>query len=680
MGKTVAILQARTSSSRLPGKVMKPLLGVPMIGRQIERIRRSRRIDRIVLATSVDPSDDALVRYAGSLGVDVVRGSLDDVLARFGAVRDAFPADLYLRLTGDCPLIDPEVIDALVAYHLTKGADYTCLADPPTFPDGLDAEVMSSATLARTVELARKGPEREHVTLYVREHPEAFRLANYASARDLSAERWTVDTAEDFRFVETVYERLYAKKNDFSMNDVLALLDREPSLRSINSAHSRNEGLMKSLKKDEMLQRYQKSMEWLQRAEKSIPLGSQTFSKSRTQYPMGVSPYFIQKGKGSHVWDVDGNEYVDFVNSLAAINLGHGDPDVNAAVLRQLEDGVIFTLPHPMETLVAEKLIEMVPCAEKVRFGKNGSDATAGAVRVARAYTGRDHVITCGYHGWQDWYIGATARNKGVPEAVRRLTHVVPYNDLAALEKVLNENKDGVAAVILEPMNVFWPTDGYLQKVKELTHRHGALLIFDETITGFRYAKGGAQEYFGVTPDLATFGKGIANGYALSAVAGRADVMKEMEEVFFSFTFGGETLSLAAALATMTKIQKQPVIEHIVKQGTRLQTELKGLIAKHGCEDFLSVAGHPAWSFCVIADRAPYTSWQIKTLFLQEMFARGILTLGMHNMSYAHGDAEISKLIGVYDEVIGVLKEGFVNGKWESLLLCKPLEPLFKVR
>ena len=277
----------------------------------------------------------------------------------------------------------------------------------------------------------------------------------------------------------------------------------------------------------------------LARARRTIPLGTQTFSKSYTQYPHGVSPYFIARGKGSHVWDIDGNEYVDFVNALCSVTLGYGDTDVDSAVRTQLDDGVIFSLPHPIETEVAEAIVEMVPCAEAVRFGKNGSDATSGAIRLARAYTKRDRVAVCGYHGWQDWYIGSTARSAGVPDAVKQLTHSFAYNDLESLNRLLDAHPNDFAAVILEPMNVTYPKPGFLESVRELTEQRGIILIFDETITGFRFANGGAQELFGVTPDLATFGKGLANGYPLSAIAGRSDIMKLMEEIFFSFTFGG---------------------------------------------------------------------------------------------------------------------------------------------
>ena len=429
-----------------------------------------------------------------------------------------------------------------------------------------------------------------------------------------------------------------------------------------------------------MSDRYKKSEEFLKRAERVIPLGSQTFSKSKTQYPFGVSPYFAQRGQGSRVWDIDGNEYVDFINGLLSVTLGYSDPDVTQAVREQLEDGVIFSLPHPLETEVAERIVDMVPCADLVRFGKNGSDATAGAIRIARAFTERDHVAVCGYHGWQDWYIGSTARNRGVPKATQALTHAFAFNDLSSLERVLLERRHEFAAVILEPMNVADPAPGFLQGVKDLTHRHGALLVFDETITGFRFSNGGAQELFGVTPDLATFGKGIANGYALSAVAGRGDVMRLMEEVFFSFTMGGETLSLAAAKATLDKLRREPVTAKLAALGGKALDGTAAVIRENGLGDVLSVSGHPSWGFVNFRDAGGYSSFEIKTLFLQEVFARGVLTLGTHNMSYAHSEADVNRLIAVYREVFPILADAIRNKAMKQYLKCEPLQPLFKVR
>jgi len=429
-----------------------------------------------------------------------------------------------------------------------------------------------------------------------------------------------------------------------------------------------------------MPRRYDISRELLARAERSIPLGTQTFSKSRLQFPPGIAPLFIERGEGATVWDVDGNGYTDFVNALLAVMLGYCDPDVTEAVHCQLDAGVIFSLPHRLEMEVAEKIIAMAPCAEKVRFGKNGSDATAGAVRVARAFTGRERVAVCGYHGWQDWYIGATTRNKGVPRATAALTHMFPYGDLDALEDLLKAHDGEFAAVMLEPMNVAFPPEGYLEGVRSLAHRHGALLIFDETITGFRFANGGAQALFGVTPDLATFGKGLANGYPLSAVAGRADVMAEMEQVFFSFTMGGEALSLAAANAVLDKLATKPVLKRIHKLGRAVMTGVEDQIHAHGLDDVLAISGHPAWSFLNFREAGGASVFELKTLFLQECFAGGILTLGTHNMSYAHTHRDVGRLLGVYDRVFATLRDAIDAGDVKGRLRAPALEPVFKVR
>jgi len=425
---------------------------------------------------------------------------------------------------------------------------------------------------------------------------------------------------------------------------------------------------------------FKKSEDYLARAERTIPLGSQTFSKSRTQFPYGVSPYFVTHARGSRVWDVDGNEYIDFINALCSVTLGHQDPDVTQAVRAQLDEGVIFSLPHTIEAEVAELICEMVPCAESVRFGKNGSDATAGAIRLARAFTGRDHVAVCGYHGWQDWYIGSTARNRGVPGVTRALTHTFTYNDLGSLRALLEKSPGGFAAVILEPMNTTMPEPGFLQGVKDLAQGHGALTVFDETITGFRYANGGAQELFGVTPDLATFGKGLANGYPVSALAGRRDVMKLMEEIFFSFTFGGEALSLAAARATLQKLRSHDVVGTLRARGERIIAGTRELIERHDIGDLLSIVGQPAWSFLIFRDVAGTSQWASKTLFMQEVIQRGILSFGSHNLSYAHSEADIERLLAVYGEVFPLLRAAAFDGRMNELLRCKPLEPLFRVR
>lgn len=425
---------------------------------------------------------------------------------------------------------------------------------------------------------------------------------------------------------------------------------------------------------------YRRSEELLEQALQVIPLGAQTFSKSITQYPRGAAPLFIERAEGSHCWDADGNEYIDFNNALCAITLGHSDPDVTAAVERELRRGTIFSLSSEIEIEVARLIVETVPCAEKVRFGKNGSDATAGAIRASRAFTGRDRVAVCGYHGWQDWYIGSTLRNKGVPQCTRDLTHGFIYNDLNSLERVLGEHRGEFAAVIIEPMNVAWPQPGFLERVVALARDHRAIAIFDETITGYRLALGGAQQLFGVTPDLACFGKGLANGFPLSAVAGRSDIMDEFEEVFFSFTMGGERLSLAAALAAVAKTRDCDVPGALARQGQKILDGVGEAIARHGCEEFLGISGHPSWSFVLFRDAAGADQWEIRTLYMQEMLQRGMLTLGSHNLSFAITDHDVDRLLAAYDEVLPLLASAVSKGSVRQELRCEPLRPLFRVR
>jgi len=424
---------------------------------------------------------------------------------------------------------------------------------------------------------------------------------------------------------------------------------------------------------------YKKSEQFLKRALNSIPLASQTFSKSLTQYPRGASPFFIERGKGSKVWDIDGNKYIDFVNSLGAVTLGYCNEDVDRAVQGQMKNGVTFSLPHKLETEVAEKLIKIIPCAEKVRFGKNGTDATSAAIRIARAYTGKEHVAVCGYHGWQDWYIGSTTRDLGVPNTVKGLTHKFEYNNLKSLERVFQEQE--LACIIMEPMTVGqYPKGDFLKKVKNLAHKNNALLIFDEIVTGFRADLGGAQKMFNVVPDMATFGKGIANGYPLSAVVGGNEIMRKVEDIFFSGTFGGETLSLIAANEVIDIYQDKKVVEYLMKLGSVLIDGVIKLIKIHQLENVVSISSFPSWSILKFNELDSYSSFEVKTFFMQEVLQRGILTLGSHNLSFSHTQKDIDKLLDVYNEVFPLISKHIKNETLIENIHGDILQSLFKVR
>lgn len=427
-----------------------------------------------------------------------------------------------------------------------------------------------------------------------------------------------------------------------------------------------------------MKRKFSKSNQLFKKVKENIPLASQTFSKSHLIYVKDRAPLFITHGRGSYVWDVDGNQYVDFVSGLLPVILGYQYKAVNEAIKKQLKNGILFSLASPLENELAKLLIKHIPCAEMVRFGKNGSDVTTGAIRLARAVTGREHIALCGYHGWHDWYIGTTARRLGIPKSTQKLSHKFNYNDISSLEKILKKYK--VAAVIMEPMNYNEPENNFLAKVKTLAHKHGALLIFDEIITGFRYNLGGAQKLFGVTPDLATFGKSMANGMPISALVGRKKYMKRISDIFYSFTMGGETLSIAAAIATIEEIEKKKVINYIWKLGKYLQNNTNKLLKQNGLNNIIKVKGKPCWQIFIISSTEKYSDLEIKSYIQQEVLQAGFLWLGQHGMSFSHKKEDIDRLLKVYSRVFKQLKNLLDIGKLKENLAGKPITNIFKVR
>ena len=674
----VAIIQARMGSTRLPGKVLVDLGGRPAIDWTVAAAQAIPGIARVAVATSDQARDDAIYEWCAANGIACHRGPEDDVLTRYLLAAEAEEAASVMRLTADCPLLDPQVCGQVLMVFERAGADYASNVDPRTWPDGLDCEVFSAAALNIAHAEARAPLEREHVTPFIRNRRHRFTVCNVTCpVPGLADERWTLDTVEDLEFLCAVVERISEAASPAYL-DVVRLLDAEPELREINRQRPRH--LYAVGEGDIAGHGFQSSWELLQRAEKTIPLGSQTFSKSRIQYPEGQAPLFLSYGQGGRVWDVDGNEYVDLVSGLLPVTLGYRDPDVDLAIRRQLDNGISFSLATELEAELAERMVDIVPCAEMVRFGKNGSDATSAAVRLARAFTGRDRLAVCGYHGWRDWYIGTTTRDKGVPGAVAELSHSFPYNDLEALDQLLASHPGEFAAVVMEPMNVTEPGPGYLEGVRDLVHSHGALLVFDEIITGFRFALGGAQELFGVAPDLACFGKGMANGMPVSAVLGRADVMGEMEEIFFSATFGGETLSLAAAVTGIDKMRREPVIETLWSTGQRLAEGARAAAKSHGLEDVVEFAGMSPWMFVVFKDRPNASKESLKTLFIREMIRGGVLVLHSHNVCYAHDAADVEHVLSAYDKTFATIAEMLGRGNLDDELDVPVIRPVLSIR
>ncbi len=418
----------------------------------------------------------------------------------------------------------------------------------------------------------------------------------------------------------------------------------------------------------------EKSNQLFNRALGLIPSVTQTLAKGPGQWVNGIAPKYLAKGKGCHVWDVDGNEYIDYMMAVGPLSLGYSYPRVDEAIKKQLEDGITFSMMHPLEVEVAELMRDIIPNAEAVRYSKTGADATSAAVRLARAYTGRNKILCCGYHGWHDWYIAVTARNYGIPEAVQAITYTFNYNDI---DSVKNSIDDDTAAIILEPVVFQEPKDNFLHKLAELCEEKGIVLIFDEMWTGFRMALGGAQQFFGITPDLATYSKAVANGMPISILTGKRKIMDLAEnDIFFYTTFGGEALSLAAVKATVAEMRDKDVIKHLSVQGKKLKDGYNEIAQKLGI-DFTRMSGYNWRSVAQFDEKAGDPLVQ-KSLMQQEMIKRGVLWQGFFNMSFSHADSDIDYTLQALEQSLAVLKKAVDENRLKEQLLGIPVQPVFR--
>lgn len=417
----------------------------------------------------------------------------------------------------------------------------------------------------------------------------------------------------------------------------------------------------------------------------TIPGGAHTYAKGDDQFPVSCSPYLF-RGQGCHVWDVDGNQFIEYGMGLRAVTLGHACHRVNEAAYRQMQLGSNFSRPATIELECAEQLQSLVPGAEMVKFGKNGSDALTAAVRLARAYTGRDLVAICAEHPFfsvDDWFIGTTPMNSGIPKVVQSLTVKFHYNDLPSIEALFAQHPNQIACVILESEKEDEPQNGFLHGLQEICQRNGAIFILDEMITGFRWHAGGAQTYYGVTPDLSAFGKAMGNGFSISALVGRREIMRlggldhDRERVFLlSLTHGAENHSLAAALEVMRIYSEEPVIETLWRQGARLRQGINRVVIKHGLQKCFRLAGRPCCLTYATLDAGGKSSQDFRTLFLQETIRRGVIAPSFV-VSYPHTDAVIDQTVEIVDAALGVYAQALENGV-EKFLSGRSVKPVLR--
>jgi len=626
------------ASSRLPGKVLKVLGNKRAIAWAINAAMNASGVDAVVVATSINEENDVLEGWCHKNGVRCYRGSEDDVLDRYCGLIRAYDADTIIRLTADCPLLDSQVIGESVALQRATKAAYTTNQWPPNWPDGLDVEVIDAEAILIAGEEATSPTDRECVTQFIYRNQSRWPCSTLpCPLPGLHKERWVLDSEEDLTLLKMIVESF---PEDWVPNylDIWNLLNDNPDWRLINQQWTRNQRFFESLATEETPKTYYRSERHLQRALEVIPNASQTFSKSCLSYPHPGAPLFASHGSGGYIFDIDGNRYVDLVGGLLPNILGYNDPDVDWAIRNQLDKGICLSLATELETELSELLVDLIPCCESVRLGKNGSDATSAAVRLARFHTGRDPIAIVaageGYHGWHDWAIAKTPRNQGIPSLTEYLvTRIEP--DINRVSECLCRHR--YAAVIIDPEN---HTTHFLFKLKELCAQVGTLLVFDEIRTGFRYALGGYQEFIGVIPDLACFGKSMGNGMPISALVGPHRLMDDLngkDGPFWSGTYFGEALSIAASIATINKIRREGVIEHIAELGAALMEAVSGYGWLHG------------------SIHRPLIEWtppNLKEAFIKEMAQHGVLILNSNNFCFAHGKNELSQVISAYEKVL----------------------------
>ena len=650
--KTLAIVQARMGSTRLPNKVMKSINGIPMIELLLLRLARAKEIDQIVLATSVDPQNIPLVEHVRGLGISCEQGSENDVLARYVQAAEKHEADVVVRITGDCPLVDPELVDECVRRFKVGSLDYFSNIVPPTYPDGLDIEVMTLAALQRALRESDKAFDHEHVTPFVRSSG-LFTCASMLNDEDLSGLRWTVDDLEDFEVITNVLNH-FAPDIHFDWRQVLELQCTRPELFAANQQIKRNEGAVMGT-----------GQKLWQRAKRVIPGGNMLLSKRAEMFLPDLWPAYFSKAKGCNVWDLDGNEFIDMsIMGIGTNTLGYGHPEVDEAVMQTVRAGNMSTFNCPEEVYLAEKLIELHPWADMVRFARAGGEANAIAIRIARAASGRDKVAICGYHGWHDWYLSANLGDdksldghllpglepNGVPRNLKGTVFPFNYNCFEELEALVKAHDIGV--IKMEVVRNMGPEDNFLHKVRKLATERNIVLIFDECTSGFRETFGGLHKKYGVEPDMAMFGKALGNGYAMTATIGRREVMQAAQSTFISSTFWTERIGPTAALKTLEVMARVKSWETITQTGLAIRQRWQELADLHGLS--ISHWGLPAltgFSF-----QSP-NALAYKTLITQEMLAKGYIAGNSVYVCTEHTPDIVDGFFATLDPVFALIKE-----------------------
>ena len=654
--RNIAIIQARQNSVRLPGKVMYKINNIPVIEILYKRLKKSKKLDDIIIATNKKSPN--LINFLKKKKIKFFIGSDKNVLNRFYNTALKYNADTIIRITADGIIADPNLIDEFITKFYENNVDYLSNSEPVTYPDGLDIEVFSFKSLEQANKNVTKKYDKEHVTPYIRDHTKNKKL-NIIYKENLSNIRLTLDEDEDFESLKRVF-KFFNSNIYFGWKKMISSI-KEKKIKLTNIHIKRNEGA-----------RMTTSKKLWKRAKKIIPGGNMFLSKRPELFHPEKWPAYFKKSNGINIWDLDGKKYKDL--SLMGIGcniLGYANKKVDDAVIKAIKNGNGSTINSYEEVELCEKLLSLHKWADMAKLAKTGGEASAMAVRIARAATGKDKIAFCGYHGWHDWYLSANIKNKnnlsshlmggleakGVPKNLKNTAFPFTYNNLDELNDIL-KNHD-IGAIKMEVSRNFKPKNDFLKKIRTICNKKKIVLIFDECTSGFRQTFGGLHKLYNVEPDIAWFGKALGNGYSISAIIGKKEIMDYAQDTFMSSTFWTERSGSAAALETLKQMEKIKSWELITKKGNTVQKKWSEIALNNKLK--MNILGIPALSTFSIESK----NWlKYKTFITQEMLKKKMLCSNALFLSVKHDEKTLNEYLDNLNEIfhkISKFEKGNLN-------------------
>tara|TARA_B100001059_G_scaffold88128_2_gene86633 strand:+ start:100 stop:2136 length:2037 start_codon:yes stop_codon:yes gene_type:complete len=656
--KIIAIVQSRTTSTRFPNKVLSKIGKNTVTQLVYKRLKKSKLINDIAFTIPSNFKNNKLFQHLKKLNVNIFRGSESNVLDRYFRTATKFKASIIVRITGDCPLVDSQLIDKMLRLFHKKKLDYLYTL-PKSFPDGFDVEIFSLQTLSKIKKKAKNKYDLEHVTSYIRKNPYYFKIESLKYFKDFGFIKVSLDKKDDLSKIRRVFKsfrsNIYFTINDIFKTNKYKQLFKEDLKNNINFLNKTKEG-----------------QELWKKAKKVIPGGNMLISKNPERYLPNYWPTYFKSAKGCKIKDYDGNTFLDISLMGVGTNvLGYGNSEVDAAVKSAVKNGNMSSLNCKEEILLAEKLIELHPEFDMVKFARTGGEANSVAIRIARAASGRDNVAICGYHGWHDWYLSANLNNnngknlethlikgleiEGVPKKLKKTSFPFEYGNYSKIEKIVKEKNIGV--IKMEVCRNTKPDKKFLKFVRNLATKNKIVLIFDECTTGFRQSLGGLHKSTGVIPDIVIFGKALGNGYAITAIVGKKNIMESSQRSFISSTFWTERIGPTAALKTIEYMEKHKTWLKTASIGKKIQKKWSQIAELNKLK--IKINGIPSLTNFVFESE---NNQSYKTLITQEMFKNNILASNSVYCSIKHDDKTLKKYFETLNKTFKLIKnceEGF---------------------